>query len=251
MNHSKDPLPSVLRKAFEENLVTTESGAKVELGSNVALDEAALLYHTVRELRPTRSAEVGLAQGISTLAILQALHDVQSGEHHVMDPFQANYGNAGITMVNAAILGDRFRFYRQYAEEVLPGLPPLQFVFIDASHLFDLTLMEFILADKKLDVGGLIAFHDLWMPSLQKVIRYILSNRAYRLHPNSMSPNRSLSLRQHGKKLIADTLKRLPGSTRIFSPELLEPWFAFGTGNLVVLEKIDHDKRDWQFHRTF
>jgi len=168
-----------------------------------------------------------------------------------MDPFQADYGNTGIAMVKAAKLDDRFRFYRQFAEEVLPGLGPLQFVFIDASHLFDLTLMEFILADKKLDVGGVVAFHDFWMPSLKKVIRYILSNRKYRLHPDSQAARRAPTTRQHCKHLLGDTLRRLPGSARVFSPELLEPWWTEGLHNLVVLEKTQHDQRDWRFHRNF
>ena len=59
------------------------------------------------------------------------------------------------------------------------GFPRVQFAFIDASHLFDLSVLDFTLIDKRLDVGGVVGFHDLWMPSLQKLVRYILTNRDY------------------------------------------------------------------------
>jgi hypothetical protein len=93
------------------------------LDLNVSQAEALKLYESVRELRPAASAEVGFAQGISALAILQALIDNGDGLHHVMDPFQAGYQDAGLAMVARACLESRFRFYRQFPEEVIPGLP--------------------------------------------------------------------------------------------------------------------------------
>src|SRR5207253_9411867 len=98
-----------------------------------------------------------------------------------MDPFQEKYEDAGLAMAARAGLDSRLQFHRKFAEEVLPTLPRLQFGFIDSSHLFDLTIEEFVMMDKKLDVGGMVAFHDMWMGSLQKFLRYVLSNRAYRL----------------------------------------------------------------------
>lgn len=53
-------------------------------------------------------------------------------------------------------------------------------------------MVEFILADKKLKVGGMIAFHYLWMPSLRKLLRYILRNRDY-ANGVIKSPTRSVA----------------------------------------------------------
>lgn len=237
------PLPSTLRDAFTSGEALTGSGTRAPLSSNISLDEAALLYDLVRQLRPTDSAEIGLAQGISTLAILQALHDNDAGTHHVADPFQANYDNAGLAMIKAAGLDARFRFHETFAEKMLPDLPALQFVFIDSSHLFDLTIAEFVLADKRLAPGGVVAFHDTWMPAVRKVIRYILANRAYRIR--CARPARSW------KTLASRAIRALPGATRVFTPELLQPWSTLGVGNLAMLEKVENDQRDWQFYARF
>lgn len=66
-------LPSVLQEALRSGMVWDDSGGQIPLDSNVSPSEALELHHAVLELRPKRSLEVGLAKGISTLAILGAL----------------------------------------------------------------------------------------------------------------------------------------------------------------------------------
>lgn len=245
--HEKPGLPAVLLQAVAEGQAWTQSGSRIPLHSNVALPEAERLYDTVRALRPSNSAEVGFAQGISAMAILQAILDNGAGEHHVMDPFQARFEDAGLAMVERAGLGARLRFYRKFSEEVIPGLPRLEFAFVDGSHLFDHTLADFVLLDKKLAVGGMIAFHDTWMESLQKAVRYILANRAYEIVPD---PAHAMPGR--AKKRYLPGLSRLiPGRERLFRPEILRPWREMGAANLVVLKKMGDDTRDWQFHAPF
>jgi len=243
-------LPDVLKNALQIKQVYDKSGETIPLSSNVSLQEATELYQAVHFLKPSVSAEVGLAHGISTMAILQALQDNQKGVHHVMDPHQASYAYSGPTMIQKANLSSRFRFYEKFAEEVFPSLPPLQFVFIDASHLFDLTLTEFVLADKKLETNGLIAFHDMWMPSLQKVIRYILANRSYELWklPGEKTPSYN---HPRWKRIIVSLARSLSASRRFFRPEFLNPWSTLSISNLVILRKTSEDKRDWRFHNEF
>ena len=239
-------LPELLQRAFEEGEVFTPAGEKTALQSNVSKEECLRLYETVRALRPTVSVEVGLAQGASTLAILKALEDNGHGHHHVIDPFQSYFGGCGLAMVEKSGLGARFTFYEKFAEEVIPALPRLQFAFIDGSHLFDLTLCEFVLVDKRLDVGGLIGFHDLWMPSLQSLIRFVLRNRAYGIHEPGVTTPGSLLARVARK--IAHCI---PGQDRIFAREFLHPWGEFGLPNLALLRKQADDHREWKFHNAF
>jgi predicted O-methyltransferase YrrM len=242
-------LPAVLLEALERSETRTADGRVVPLEGAVSLDEARFLGAVVRGVRPRCSVEIGLAGGVSTVAILQALEENGGGEHHVVDPYQANYGDAGLELVRAAGLERRMVFHRAFPEEVLPGLPSLDFVFIDGSHLFDLTLMEFVLADKKLAVGGLVAWHDLWMPSVQKAVRYVLANRAYRVAPGwHGAPGKSSA---GWKRFVRRVLGRLPGAARVFRPEFLTSWRDFALPNLVVLEKMAADTRPWRFHREF
>lgn len=170
-----------------------------------------------------------------------------------MDPFQENYGNAGIEMVRRAGLEKWWEFHRNFAEEVIPSLDPIQFAFIDASHLFDLTLMEFVLVDKKLEVGGVVALHDMWMPSLRKCVRYILSNRDYEVWAVASGGQACLPSRKARwlQSPIRELAGQFPLGKRVFSPEFLRPDSSFGFNNLLFLSKRGDDKRAWTHHQSF
>lgn len=267
MKYSTTDLPPALVALNEENHGTALSASQADLNQSrdstesdrppffdaINTNEALLLYSAVRNLSPAHSLEVGFCCGGSGLAILKALQDNGAGgKHHVCDPFQSTYANgAGLANVARSGLSGLLDFHEVFPEEFIPTLPRLQFAFVDASHLFDLSLLEFSLIDKKLDLGGVIAFHDLWMPSLQKLVRYILGNHHYKLHaiPNTdwQIPARVSLLR----KVSAAMLSNLPKSDRIFSQEILRPWGALGIGNLVFLEKTKNDDRDWRHFRNF
>jgi len=245
-----EQLPPQLTDALRSGRVRTPRGESA-LHSNVSLDEALELYNAVRRIKPLVSAEVGFAQGISTLAILKALEDNGQGVHHVMDPFQSRYENAGLAMVEAAGLKHRLHFYEKEAEHVVPSLPRLQFGFIDASHLFDLTLVEFVLMDKKLDVGGVVGLHDLWMPSLQRVYRYIMANRAYRQFIVAPRTASLPSPRTEARHALAKLLRRAQPLERIMNVDFLQPWSEMGVPNMVLLEKTANDERDWKHYARF
>ncbi|RFC48144.1 MAG: putative O-methyltransferase YrrM [Verrucomicrobia bacterium] len=253
MNHGTakaKELPSLLVDAIRTGEVMDGEGKIKPLDSNVSEAEAMLLFEAVRQLRPERSVEVGLANGISTLAILGALEANGFGLHTVIDPFQSNYGDTGIAMVARAGLETRWEFHRKFAEEVIPGLPPIQFAFIDASHLFDLTLMEFVLVDKKLEVGGVVGFHDLWMPSLQAVYRYIVRNRSYEVW-NPLGQRPATRNRGGWRRLVRRMLTGIDPVRKILTPEFAAPWAEEGLGNLILLRKTAEDHRGWTFHEPF
>jgi predicted O-methyltransferase YrrM len=248
-------LPPTLRSALTEKKVWNDQGQSVELHSNVAESEAADLYRVVRELKPEATLEVGFAQGVSAQAILAALEANGKGHHHVMDPYQDRFENCGLTMVKRAGLERWMTFYPKFAEEVIPTLPEIGFAFIDASHLFDLTLSEFVLTDKKLKVGGVVAFHDMWMPSQQAFIRYVLSNRSYQVYrPQATAQHDAGSNGSDDatwKRAIRAACSLIPGSERIFAPSFLKPWNSLNIPNLVFLQKTGEDSRDWRFHQNF
>jgi hypothetical protein len=268
MPFSASDLPPLLRRLIQpaattagadqvsqEMLKAGGAGSDLDAGDFVgaiSLDEAVEVYSAVRAVGPDHSAEIGFCCAGSGLAILKGLEDQGRGMHHACDPYQSSYAkNAGLRNVEKAGLEHRLHFQEKFPEEAFPPLPALQFIFIDASHLFDLSVLDFVLADKKLEVGGVVAFHDLWMPSLQKLVRYILANRNYEIYrptPPSPAPR---SLRSSVKNLIGAGLSRLPRADRVFSRDLLAPWSEFGLGNMVFLRKTGADTRDWRHHQPF
>jgi predicted O-methyltransferase YrrM len=245
-------LPAVLTDAIASGEWIRSDGSRTPLHANVTGREAQRLYDVVRTLQPDASVEIGLAQGVSALAIAQALHDTERGLHHVIDPFQSvDWENIGLANLARAGVEDRVHFYEAFPEEVIPSLPEVSFAFIDGWHLFDVTLGEFVLVDKRLAVGGLIGFHDLWLSSLQKVLRYILANRKYRIH-HDVAPE-AVSSRQRRNRRLSMLARRIPRASRILRPEVLKPGPDLGLPgrNMVFIEKMGADDRDWHFHRQF
>jgi hypothetical protein len=248
---SLSDLPPVLQDMLNSGTYRDKQGAVQKLHSNISAEEALVLYQVVRSVKPTASGEIGFAFGVSGLAILSALEANGQGKHYVSDPFQSSLVNGmGRENVRRAGLEHRLEFYEKYPEEVFTQFPPLQFAFIDASHLFDLSILDFILVDKRLEIGGVIGFHDLWMPSLRKVIRHILANRSYRIHPASPA-GEPWTAKQKFVSGLAAVARRLPKSKRWLAPEAAKPWHEFHAAKLVLMEKTGEDKRDWREHTEF
>ncbi|MEY2606011.1 MAG: hypothetical protein QOH31_3827 [Verrucomicrobiota bacterium] len=248
---STENLPGLLREIFTKKQVFDSAGAPHPLASNVSESEALDLYSAVRAIRPERSLEIGLAHGVSALAILAALAANGSGHHYMIDPFQRNYDYCGKAMIERAGFSSLHTFFERFPEEIIPQLPKLRFAFIDSSHLFDFTLLEFVLIDKKLEVGGIIAFHDLWMPSIQSVVRFVLANRAYEIRREFSENGSKPSIRQRFKELVGRSISKVPGARRVLNANVVRPWSTFRVQNLVFLQKLSNDRRDWRFHQRF
>jgi len=153
-------------------------------------------------------------------------------------------GDMGMALIERAGLKNRFVFHSALPELVVPTLPAIEFVFIDASHLFDKTIVAFVLSDSKLEIGGVIGFHDLWLPSQQQVLRYIMTNRHY-------VPYEPEALTHRAPGLLLRIIRRLPGAKGLIHPNVLHPWRFFRLGNPAFIEKTSWDNRNWQYHIPF
>lgn len=239
-------LPDTLLTAYKEKTVYNDQGQKIPLRAGVSKPEAQLLYDSCREVKPLQSMELGFGSGMSTLAILQALEDNRRGHHYVIDYNEQSFQDSGLAMVERAKLSHRMTFFREHIEDVYPELPELNFAFIDASHLFDLTVFAFVLIDKKLRIGGLIGFHDLWLPAQRQAVTYILTNRKYSLHKTAY-PNRSPR-----NQKISNLLAQFPlGMTNWLPPGLANRYAQIRLPNLTLLRKQADDDRAWDFHVEF
>ncbi len=238
-------LPDVLNEIFSTGTTHTANGAAIPLRAAVTFEEAGLLYELVRTIQPVSSLEIGLGQGISTLAILGALKDNGFGHHHIIDPYEATFDDAGLAAIERAALTPYMTFYPTHSEYVIPRLSEIDLAFIDASHLFDLTLADFVLIDKKLRPGGIIGFHDLWLPSYCQILDYVLSNRAYT--PYNWTPPQLTGWRQWLSRFVAS----YSGLSRIVNERLFTVPPSAGAPNLALIQKLRQDTRNWDFHVRF
>jgi predicted O-methyltransferase YrrM len=122
-----------------------------------------------------------MAFGISTVAIATVFPD---GRHLAIDPHQrGDWRGIGLLNAERAGVADRVELLGEPSELALPRLAAsgleLDLVLIDGLHLFDHTLVDFFYADRMLRVGGVVIFHDTWMPAVRQAASFVLANRAY------------------------------------------------------------------------
>lgn len=213
----------VLRSVLSSRKVTGGRGETHELTSAITASEGLFLYDMIVRNRMTRTLEVGMAYGISTLYMLQAHADADAGDearerrrHVAVDPFQSTqWHGIGMLHVLRAGLQNALHLREIPSYEALPlavsAGETYQMILIDGMHTFDYTLVDFFYADMLLENMGVLVFDDAQMPSVQAVMSFVESNRAYK---------------------------------RVEPPGLRSSRFA-------VYQKLAKDDREWDFHRQF
>lgn len=250
---------SVLQEILKTRVVTSPTGICTELNSEISADMGHALQDAITRIDAVRTLEVGLCYGISSLFICEAIAGKPDAKHFVMDPNQSkSYGSIGLHNIERAGYSRFVEFYEASSHSVLPQLEmagtAIDFAFIDGSHLFDYTLLEFFYIDRILRVGGLMAFDDLQMPAVRKVCRFMLTNRKYKLVQALPSTSAALSVARSALKFAA---AKFPKLAKVLKPEIQHPDADFGipyATRLAIFEKLDHDSdqtRNWDYYRDF
>jgi predicted O-methyltransferase YrrM len=176
---------ALLDAIFETGKVEAPDGSLLD-AFPTAMPEAHIreIERLVRDMGLVRTLETGMAYGISTLAICGVHESRGEGEHIAIDPHQASdWRGIGMLNLERAGLSDRARVIEARSDEALPRLRDegvrIDFALIDGLHLFDTTLVDFFHADRMLEQGGVVVFHDTWMPSVRQAVDFVRTNRAY------------------------------------------------------------------------
>ncbi len=241
----------VLHELFEHRAVTSGSGQRHELfPTSITWHKGESLYNWIRSRRPQRTIEIGLAYGVSALFICQALSDNQQGTHIAIDPRERDrWENLGLEQLAEAGLTDLMTFYEAPSHVQLPQLlhegVQVDFAFVDGNHRFDYVFLDSFYLDRLLSVGGVIAFDDVWLPSVRKVIRFMLTSKGYRVVGFT---NRYLHRRVEP---AAPWL--VWGSSQLLATRFLSRGFAlaYRADPLVYLQKEIVAEPPWDFFREF
>jgi predicted O-methyltransferase YrrM len=183
-------LPSIpnplIGEIFERRQVVDDEGRAHPLHSAISAEYARALYGAVLARRPRTVVEIGMAFGISTLAILTALREIGAdGRLISIDPRQSTgFHGIGLANVRRAGLDGRHELIEAFDYAALPrllerGTRP-EFAYIDGWHTFDYTLLDFFYLDKLLEPGGVIGFNDAGWRSVHKVLGFVRTHRKYR-----------------------------------------------------------------------
>jgi predicted O-methyltransferase YrrM len=198
----------VLEDIYRTGKCADLAGKERKVTGAVPREDALILQEMVRFVKAKTTLETGVAFGLSTLAICEALtgpestadyadsadsRDPGSGrsgrpKHYGVDPVQNTvHGGAALANLKRAGLDSVFELLEGPSHLMLPRLLEkgvmLDLAFIDGWHTFDYTLLDFFYIDKMLRPGGVVLLHDRSWPSKQKVIRFIMTHRHYRELP--------------------------------------------------------------------
>ena len=164
----------------------TKNGISENTVTQISIAQGAQLNKIIRNSDIRNSFEIGFAHGFSTIWILDALASRPDSFHRAVDPFEKRYWSGiGLKQVEKLNATSRFAWLEEHSIQALANSikhgEMYDFIFIDGNHRFDDALVDFYLADKVLNVGGLIVLDDMWMPSIRSVASYVQSNRQFEL----------------------------------------------------------------------
>jgi len=244
----------ILKEIFATGSVTTPQGERIKIHSHILAGEGRFLQEIIQNLRAVVSLEVGLGFGVSALFICEALEKTPDTRHIVIDPYQfqnpkdeSDWQGLGLFNLKRAGYEKIVEFHNLPSHAALPQLAAkateIDIAFIDGWHTFDHTLVDFFYIDMMLRMGGVVVLHDAGFPSIRKVCRYILNNRAYSLVGYYIP-----KLDSYGS-LIPSYLK-----DKLFKSNLVTWLVKSATRcgvSCLALKKEGVDTRPWHFHKKF
>lgn len=177
-------MPSGIDRFFENTFKTSRNGSRYSLlDISVSRHEAEALRSIVNEFHCTRTLEIGMGLGASTVAIVDS--PPTNGQRHIsVDPFQeVDFGGAAILELERLGLRERVEWIEQPSAKYLADLcasgRKFDLIFIDGDHSIGGTVTDAYWADKCLASGGIIAMHDSMLFSSAAAIKYLAQERGY------------------------------------------------------------------------
>ena len=173
-----------LGKLLTSTDLVGKTGKKVSTRGFSTLNNLWVLSCLFDEIKPSQTLEVGMALGASA-TLFSSLHKKQhldvEGSHHAIDPFQTeHYDNCTPRFLEENGLGDVTVLHEKLSSLVLPSLVEqgLKFglMYIDGSHLFEDTFIDFYYSAILCEVGGCIALDDCRDSHGLKLVRFVRTN---------------------------------------------------------------------------
>ncbi len=241
----------LLEEVFASKSFKNSRNQIIPINSETPKDQCQFLQEIIKTNGFTKSLEIGFAFGLSTLAIIEEIAK-NGGRHCVIDKFEmSGWGGNGLELIKQAGYEDSLEFYEKYCYEVLPEFMRagrhFDFAYIDSTKQFDWLLVDFFYIDKILQTGGVIVFDDVAFPGIRKLLRYISRYPNYKIY--SIFP---VNNRQSAFKNLARWLRFLPKAKKIIRNDLLLTDYQLGlNSNCVAIQKMDDDKRNWDWFIDF
>jgi predicted O-methyltransferase YrrM len=180
-------LRKFIERLYSDGIVRGEDGTQHPISpASVTADRGAFIRDVCISEGATRTLEIGMAWGVSTLFILEALleNDAGPGAHLVIDPYEfTEYHGAGRRNVKEAGLEELTEIKEEASEVLLPKFilqgRRFDFAFIDGSHLFDNVFVDLVFTHRLLKPGGVVVFDDTFTDAVHLTCRFAETNYGY------------------------------------------------------------------------
>ena len=246
----------VIEEIERDRTTLLPNGERVPAHSAVGPESGRVIRHAIEVASPKTACEVGLAYGISSLYILDAMQDFGDGHLIGIDPAQNDqtWRGGGLYNIDRAGFSSRYVFHETTSQMALPKLVEagtrIQFGFIDGWHTFDHTLVDFFYLDMMMDIGGVMILDDVGYPGLQRLAHFIITNRDYSFLDADPRPVPQ-GFRNSAKTLAQSILQPVVRDNHTpskASKNLQEP---INRSQLIALKKNGHDKRSFDHFVPF
>lgn len=173
-----------LGKLLSSSDLRGKTGKQISTRGFSTLNNLWVLSCLFSEIRPSLTLEIGMALGASA-TLFSSLHKKQNPQairvHHAIDPFQSeHYDNCAPLFLEENSLGDVTVLHEKLSSLALPALVEdgMKFglIYIDGSHLFEDTFIDFYYSAILCEVGGCIALDDCRDSHGLKLVRFVRSN---------------------------------------------------------------------------
>lgn len=180
-------LEKFIASTYESGTILDESGVEHSISpDSVSPRRGGFLHDLIRSERALATLEIGMAWGLSTLAMVQALVENGAGprSHVVLDPHQTSiYGGAALRALRETGAEEFVEFHQEPSISMLPRLleqkRKFKLVFIDGRHVFDGVFLDFIYADQLVRRNDVIVFDDTFADPIHLTCRFAETNFEY------------------------------------------------------------------------
>ncbi|MBV8213605.1 MAG: class I SAM-dependent methyltransferase [Verrucomicrobia bacterium] len=242
----------ILEEILEKRVVVDSKGKEYPLHAHTSPEQGEFLSQLVTQVDANVCVEVGLAFGISSLYIAEAISKKTAPRLISIDPFQKQYWHdIGRLNLERAGYSSFVEFHEGSSNLVLPELlangEHIDFAYVDSVKVFDALLIDAYYLTRLLKIGGLLVFDDCDFPGVKRMVRYISK------WPHLLIANKHNVYRTTLKwRTLSKLIQIIPKNRKIFSDSLVISDEKLGTNaTCIAFKKIAEDERPWDWTCNF
>jgi len=179
------PLREFIQAAYERGSMPAEDCAPWALmPHSITAESGAALRDLAQAERASRTLEIGLALGIGTLWLCEALEDLEGAQHVTLDPLnRQGFGGTGLRAIREAGIESLVEVVEEESQTELPRMirerREFDLAYVDGDHRFESAFLDVYFCGRLVRPGGVIIVDDLQLPALRAVLDYFETNMGY------------------------------------------------------------------------